>query len=68
MSLTKKRKIPSHVFTQCPNCTSKHLIHVLEDCVCGECDWLSVKAHVDSGGMDAGPFSVSAERRGAANG
>ncbi len=51
----KRKAKPQNPVTQykhCPACKSKSLIHLEVDVICGDCDWLSAEAYVDSGGMD----------------
>ena len=43
---------PSKAFSECPACRTKNLIRLEVDVVCGECDWDSTEAFVESGGMD----------------
>lgn len=54
MSKSKSKQVrhPSKTYTQCPCCKSPNLIRLEVDALCADCDWTSVAAFVDSGGMD----------------
>lgn len=49
---SKQVRHPSKTYTQCPCCKSPNLIRLEVDALCANCDWTSVAAFVDSGGMD----------------
>lgn len=51
-SKSKKARHPSKTYTQCPCCKSQSLIRLNVDALCADCDWTSIDAYVDSGGMD----------------
>ncbi len=54
MSKSKSKQVrhPSKTYTQCPCCKSQNLIRLKVDALCADCDWTSISAYVDSGGMD----------------
>lgn len=54
MSKSKSKKVrhPSKTYTQCPCCKSQSLIRLNVDALCADCDWTSIDAYIDSGGMD----------------
>jgi hypothetical protein len=59
MSTKKRMKNPMGAFKRCPACKSEKVHAVLDEVICLDCDWDSIAAHIEAGGMEYGPFAVT---------
>lgn len=49
---SKSVRKPAEVYHECPACSSRELIRLEVDVLCGDCDWMSCEEFVEMGGMD----------------
>lgn len=52
VTLNPKVKKPSEAFTKCPSCFGRRLLIVGIDVICSSCDWNSIEAFAEAGGLD----------------
>ena len=43
---------PAQAISHCPSCKCRDLIRLEIDVLCARCDWTSLEAYVEAGGMD----------------